>query len=599
MPERPPCGKRLAAAGSWVGIGRRKRITGRRGGGEAREGSGVNGASESSVVSISPDFARRKKTTLPKPRAHRANRVLAGHPLNQGRVSGSPCPMTEALLDPTAIARGLRRVAVEIAERGRGVKDLALVGHPPRGRAARRAPRGAAPGAGGHRAAGRRRRHHALPRRRRHGAPQPAHRARATSPSPVDGRRIVLVDDVLYTGRTIRAAVDALLDYGRPRRIELVGAGRPRRARAAHPARLRGAHGRGRIHAAGRGGRARRRAVGGDRLSGASHPPPPEARRRAPESVVVSARSLYPHRHLLGIEGLGREAITSLLDAAESFFEVSRRAVRKVPTLRGKTVINLFYEASTRTRTSFELAGKRLSADVINISGSDLERGQGRDAARHGEEPRGDAPRRGRDPPRRVGRAALHRRARPRAAVVNAGDGTHEHPTQALLDAFTIRRAKGQARGADGRHLRRHRATAAWRAPTPTCSRAMGATRALRRPAHAAARRRPRRWAPTVYDRLEPALEGADVVMMLRIQRERLEGIVPPQHARVQPHLRPQRRAPRARQARRHRHAPRPDEPRRRDRSRRSPTARGASSSIRSRPASPCAWRSSGGSRPR
>src|SRR5689334_14892790 len=79
-------------------------------------------------------------------------------------------------------------------------------------------------------------------------------------------------------------------------------------------------------------------------------------------------RRIYPHRHLLGIEGLSRAEIVALLDAAESLFDVSRRAVRKVPTLRGKTVINLFYEASTRTRTSFELAGKRLSADVINIS---------------------------------------------------------------------------------------------------------------------------------------------------------------------------------------------------------------------------------------
>src|SRR5262249_13780072 len=80
--------------------------------------------------------------------------------------------------------------------------------------------------------------------------------------------------------------------------------------------------------------------------------------------------AVFQHKHLLGIEGLTRAEIIAILDAAEPFFDVSRRAVRKVPTLRGKTVINVFFEASTRTRTSFELAGKRLSADVINISAS-------------------------------------------------------------------------------------------------------------------------------------------------------------------------------------------------------------------------------------
>ena len=82
----------------------------------------------------------------------------------------------------------------------------------------------------------------------------------------------------------------------------------------------------------------------------------------------MNERSRFGRRHLLGIEQLDSSEIVSILDAAESFFDVSRRSVRKVPTLRGKTIINLFYEPSTRTRTSFELAGKRLSADVINIS---------------------------------------------------------------------------------------------------------------------------------------------------------------------------------------------------------------------------------------
>jgi aspartate carbamoyltransferase catalytic subunit len=231
--------------------------------------------------------------------------------------------------------------------------------------------------------------------------------------------------------------------------------------------------------------------------------------------------SLYPHRHLLGIEGLSAEAVGSLLDAAESFFDVSRRSVRKVPTLRGKTVINLFYEASTRTRTSFELAGKRLSADVINISVSTSSAVKGETlldtvqnlgamqpdvlVIRH---PSSGAP-----------QFVAQRTA---AAVVNAGDGTHEHPTQALLDAFTIRRAKGRIAGltvaicGDVLHSRVARSNAHLLAAMGASVRFAG----------------PRTLMPvaadtlgaTVYDRIEPALEGADVVMMLRVQRERMEG---------------------------------------------------------------------------
>jgi aspartate carbamoyltransferase catalytic subunit len=235
----------------------------------------------------------------------------------------------------------------------------------------------------------------------------------------------------------------------------------------------------------------------------------------------VSARSLYPHRHLLGTEGLDPPAITSLLDAAESFFGVSLRAVRKVPTLRGKTVINLFYEASTRTRTSFELAGKRLSADVINISGSSSSAVKGEtllDTVKNLEAMHPDVV-----VIRHFASGAPHFIAeRTSAAVVNAGDGTHEHPTQALLDAFTIRRAKGRLAGlevaicGDVAHSRVARSNA-------HLLRTMGA-----RVRFAA----PRTLLPvgveelgvTVFDRIEPALEGVDVVMMLRVQRERMEG---------------------------------------------------------------------------
>jgi aspartate carbamoyltransferase catalytic subunit len=235
----------------------------------------------------------------------------------------------------------------------------------------------------------------------------------------------------------------------------------------------------------------------------------------------VSARTLYPHRHLLGIEGLDAAAITSLLDAAESFFGVSRRSVRKVPTLRGKTVINLFYEVSTRTRTSFELAGKRLSADVINISVASSSAAKGEtllDTVKNLEAMRPDVV-----VIRHSASGAPHFIAsRTRAAVVNAGDGTHEHPTQALLDAFTIRQKKGRLAGitvaicGDVAHSRVARSNA-------HLLRTMGATVRFAgpltlMPVEAKA------LGVEVHHRIEPALEGADVVMMLRVQNERLSG---------------------------------------------------------------------------
>ena len=127
--------------------------------------------------------------------------------------------------------------------------------------------------------------------------------------------------------------------------------------------------------------------------------------------------------------------------------EIGARPIKKVPTLRGRTVVNLFFEPSTRTRTSFEIAEKRLSADTLNIATADLERDQGRDAARHRREPRGDGARHDRHAPRLVRRAAPARADRAASAIINAGDGMHEHPTQALLDAFTIREHKGRLAG--------------------------------------------------------------------------------------------------------------------------------------------------------
>jgi len=146
-------------------------------------------------------------------------------------------------------------------------------------------------------------------------------------------------------------------------------------------------------------------------------------------------------KDLLTITELAPDEITTILDTAESFKEVMARDIKKVPALRGKTVINLFVEPSTRTRTSFELAAKRLSADIVNISSStsSLTKGEGLlDMARNLEAMRADL-----IVLRHPAAGAPHLLARAlRSGVINAGDGTHEHPTQALLDLFTIRERK-------------------------------------------------------------------------------------------------------------------------------------------------------------
>ncbi len=230
-------------------------------------------------------------------------------------------------------------------------------------------------------------------------------------------------------------------------------------------------------------------------------------------------------RHLLGTEGLRAEDAAVLLDTAEVFFEVSKRRVRKVPTLRGKTVINLFFEPSTRTRTSFEIAGKRLSADVVNLSGSSSSVTKGEsllDTVKNLEAMHPDIL-----VVRHAASGAPHYVAsHTRSRVVNAGDGTHEHPTQALLDAFTIRRAKGRIEGltvaicGDVAHSRVARSNAMLLTTLGAHVRFAG-PRTLLPPVDDA-------YAVTTFDRIEPALEGADVVMALRIQRERLSGALLP-----------------------------------------------------------------------
>jgi aspartate carbamoyltransferase catalytic subunit len=233
----------------------------------------------------------------------------------------------------------------------------------------------------------------------------------------------------------------------------------------------------------------------------------------------------FRHRHLLGIEDLEVADVVSILDTAEVFFEVSRRPVRKVPTLRGKTIINLFYEASTRTRTSFELAGKRLSADVVNISASASSVTKGEtllDTVRTLEAMHPDVV-----VMRHSSSGAPHYVAdRVGCSVVNAGDGQHEHPTQALLDAFTVRRRLGTLSGltvticGDVLHSRVARSNALLFALFGSKVRIVGPRTLL--PPDASS------LGVEVFDRLAPALEGAHVIMVLRIQQERLHGALLP-----------------------------------------------------------------------
>ncbi|MFH1847985.1 MAG: aspartate carbamoyltransferase catalytic subunit [Candidatus Omnitrophota bacterium] len=154
----------------------------------------------------------------------------------------------------------------------------------------------------------------------------------------------------------------------------------------------------------------------------------------------------WKRKHLLGLEDLSAEEITMILDTADSFKEISERPIKKVPALRGKTVVNFFFEASTRTRTSFELAAKRLSADVVNIAvnTSSVAKGETfKDTVRNIEAMKMDivvirhkAP----GAPYILSRAIT-------SSVINAGDGSHEHPTQGLLDLYTIRQKKGGVKG--------------------------------------------------------------------------------------------------------------------------------------------------------
>ncbi len=154
------------------------------------------------------------------------------------------------------------------------------------------------------------------------------------------------------------------------------------------------------------------------------------------------------HKHLISIDDLDRAGIERILDRAESFAEVSGREIKKVPALRGRTVVNLFYEASTRTSSSFELAAKRLSADVVSVrsAGSSVDKGESLKDTVQTLSAYDPAAIVIRSP--HVGAAQLVAGWTP-ASVINAGDGKHEHPTQALLDVFTLRRRLGSLDGAN------------------------------------------------------------------------------------------------------------------------------------------------------
>jgi aspartate carbamoyltransferase catalytic subunit len=232
---------------------------------------------------------------------------------------------------------------------------------------------------------------------------------------------------------------------------------------------------------------------------------------------------MWSHRHLLGITQLSVDDIVHVLDGAERWFEMAPEETKTARVLHGRTIVNLFFESSTRTRTSFEVAGKRLGADVVNVSPqtSSVTKGETLlDTVRNLEALRADAivlrhPASG--APEFVARH-VH------TSIVNAGDGSHEHPTQALLDALTIRRHKKRLAGlavaicGDILHSRVARSNALLLGALGAEVRLCGPQTLMPHGAGALGA------TVRIFHRLDEAVEGADVVMMLRIQTERLAG---------------------------------------------------------------------------
>jgi aspartate carbamoyltransferase catalytic subunit len=233
------------------------------------------------------------------------------------------------------------------------------------------------------------------------------------------------------------------------------------------------------------------------------------------------ARPVFPHRHLLGIDALSPFDIQALLDLSDEAVEVSRQVEKKKATLRGRTQINLFFEPSTRTQSSFEIAGKRLGADVMNmaVSSSSVKKGETLiDTAATLNAMRPDI-----IIVRHHAAGAVHLLAQKvDCSVVNAGDGAHEHPTQALLDALTIRRNKGRIEGlvvaicGDILHSRVARSNIILLQALGARVRVIAPSTLL--PAGI------ERFGVEVFRDMRKGLEGADIVMMLRLQRERMNG---------------------------------------------------------------------------
>ncbi len=232
-------------------------------------------------------------------------------------------------------------------------------------------------------------------------------------------------------------------------------------------------------------------------------------------------------RHLLSTADLSRDEITSLLNVAEEMHEVQRRPIKKIPALRGRTIVNIFFEDSTRTRSSFEIAGKWMSADTINVSakGSSVSKGESlRDTMMTLDAMGVDCFVIRHNSSGAVAQAA----GWVRASVVNAGDGQHEHPTQALLDAYTMRqhfRAQGLSDGFEGKkiaivgdllHSRVVRSNVLLQATLGGQITLVAPPTLLPTGVDT--------WGVRVTQDLDAAVADADVVMMLRVQRERMSG---------------------------------------------------------------------------
>jgi aspartate carbamoyltransferase catalytic subunit len=247
---------------------------------------------------------------------------------------------------------------------------------------------------------------------------------------------------------------------------------------------------------------------------------------RTGNSLQVDAHGRL--KHFLTIDGLERELLINILDTAESFAGVGERAVKKVPLLRGKTIVNLFFEPSTRTRTTFELAAKRLSADVLNINATTSSTTKGEsllDTLRTLEAMHCDM-----FVVRHAQSGAAHfiaRHAAPHISVINGGDGRHAHPTQAMLDMFTIRRHKGEfaalkvAIVGDVSHSRVARSQIHALVTLGAAEVRVVAPRTLIPPGVEAL-------GVSVHHDLRRGLADADVVILLRLQNERMQGALLP-----------------------------------------------------------------------